>query len=54
MRAIRNKIRDNYEKTLLKADNPELLELNSRLSSDISDQIERRLKELSEQVEIPL
>lgn len=54
MQSIRSKIKNNYEKILLRADNPELLALNSRMSQDVSRQIEHRLKELSEQVEIPL
>ncbi|MCR5137252.1 MAG: hypothetical protein K6C12_09170 [Oscillospiraceae bacterium] len=54
MDAIRSKIRSNYEKLLLSTDSPELAELNSRMLHEISDQIERRLKELAEQVEIPL
>ena len=54
MQAIRNRIRLNYEKLLNSADNEDLLALNSRMSRDISKQIESRLKELAEQVEIPL
>ena len=54
MQAIRNRILANYEKLLNNADNEDLLELNRRMSRDISNQIEKRLKELSEQVEIPL
>ncbi|MBP5239545.1 MAG: Hsp70 family protein [Oscillospiraceae bacterium] len=54
MQAIRNRIRQNYEKLLNSADNEDLLALNSRMSRDISKQIESRLKELAEQVEIPL
>ncbi len=54
MQAIRSRIRSNYEKLLNSADNEELLALNSRMSRDISKQIESRLKELAEQVEIPL
>ena len=48
------RIRANYDKLLSSADNEELLALNSRMSRDISEQIEARLKELAEQVEIPL
>ena len=36
------------------ADNEDLIALNTRMSRDISKQIETRLKELAEQVEIPL
>ena len=54
MQAIKNRIRSNYEKLLNSADNEDLLALNARMSRDISDQIEARLKELAEQVEIPL
>ena len=54
MQAIRNRIRLNYEKLLSSADNEDLLALNQRMSRDISKQIESRLKELAEQVEIPL
>jgi len=54
MQAIRARIRTNYEKLLNSADNEDLLELNRRMSRDISEQIEVRLKELAEQVEIPL
>lgn len=54
LRAIRSKIRSNYEKILSGSDQPELHALNARMSRDIADQIEHRLKELSEQVEIPL
>ncbi len=54
MQAIRNKILANYEQLQEDADNPELLALNRRMSRDISGQIELRLKELAEQVEIPL
>ena len=54
LQAIRNRIRSNYEKLLSSDDNEDLTALNSRLSRDISNQIESRLKELAEQVEIPL
>lgn len=54
MQAIKNRIKTNYEKLLNSADNEDLLALNARMSRDISDQIEKRLKELAEQVEIPL
>lgn len=54
MQAIRNKIMSSYEKLISSADNEELIALNRRMSHDISKQIETRLKELAEQVEIPL
>ena len=54
MQTIRSKILSSYEKLLNSADSEELLALNSRMSHDISQQIETRLKELAEQVEIPL
>ena len=54
MQTIRTKILSNYEKLLNSADSAELNALNSRMSHDISQQIETRLKELAEQVEIPL
>ena len=54
LRAIRNKIFSNYEKLFSDTDDPELLALNARMSRDIANQIEIRLKELAEQVEIPL
>ena len=43
-----------YEKLLNSSDSAELNALNARMSRDISQQIETRLKELAEQVEIPL
>ena len=54
MQTIRNKILSSYEKLINSADNEDLLALNARMSHDISQQIETRLKELAEQVEIPL
>ena len=54
MQTIRSKILSSYEKLLNSADSEELIALNSRMSHDISQQIETRLKELAEQVEIPL
>ena len=54
MQTIRSKILSSYEKLLNSADSEELIALNSRMSRDISQQIETRLKELAEQVEIPL
>ena len=54
LRTIRSRILASYEKLIDNADNEDLVALNARMSHDISDQIERRLKELAEQVEIPL
>ena len=54
MQAIRNKIMSSYEKLMNSADSEELIALNTRMSHDISRQIKTRLKELAEQVEIPL
>ena len=54
LQAIRNRIMSSYEKLISNADSEELLALNKRMSRDISEQIETRLKELAEQVEIPL
>lgn len=54
MQAIRSRILSSYEKLMNGADNEDLLALNARMSRDISQQIEARLKELAEQVEIPL
>ena len=44
----------NYERLIGSTDSTELLSLNARMSREISDQIEQRLTELAEQVEIPL
>lgn len=54
MQVIRSKIISSYEKLMTSADSEELLALNARMSRDIAQQIETRLKELAEQVEIPL
>ena len=54
MQAIRNRVMANYEKLIGSTESSELLALNARMSKDISEQIEKRLKELAEQVEIPL
>ena len=51
---IRSRIRSGYETLLGATDNEELRSLNERMCRDISHQIEQRLKELAEQVEIPL
>ena len=54
MQAIRSRVLANYEKILDNADSSELSALNERMKKDIAEQIEERLKELAEQVEIPL
>ena len=54
LRTIRNKVRAGYDRMLSDEDNEELQRLNARLCREITEQIELRLRELSEQVEIPL
>ncbi len=54
MRSIRDKISSGYKKTLEDSDNAEIRKLNGLLRRDISKQIENKLKELAEQVELPL
>ena len=54
IRAIRNKVKASYEERLRDKNNVDLIALNRKLCLEISDQIEKRLKQLSEQVEIPL
>ena len=54
MQEIRSRIRASYKAIMDAGDNEELRTLNARMSRDISQQIEKRLKELAEQVEIPL
>ena len=54
LQEIRSRIRSGYESVFSNPDSEELRSLNDRMSRDISHQIERRLKELAEQVEIPL
>ncbi len=54
LRAIRGKMNAGYAKLLENKESPEWKELNRRVSREISEQIEIRLKELAEQVEIPL
>ena len=54
LQEIRSRIKSSYELLFSGSDSDELKELNSRMSREISDQIEKRLKELAEQVEIPL
>ena len=54
MRAIRSRVRAGYERALSESDGQALSELNDRLCREVTEQIEQRLRELSEQVEIPL
>lgn len=54
MQEIRSRIRTSCESILSDSNNEELKALNDRMSREISSQIEQRLKELAEQVEIPL
>ena len=54
MKRIRNKVYSGYEKILNDPDSEEIRALNESMGSEISGQIERRLKTLAEQVEIPL
>ena len=54
MRVIRRKVKAGYEE-LLGSENDEAVQaLNARMCREITEQIETRLKELAEQVEIPL
>ena len=54
LQEIRSRIRSSCDAVFSDTDNPELKALNERMGREISEQIERRLKELAEQVEIPL
>ena len=54
LRAIRSKVRAGYDRALNDGESEELSRLNDRLCREVTDQIEHRLRELSEQVEIPL
>ena len=54
MRAIRARVRAGYERALSESDGQALAALNDRFCREITEQIEQRLRELSEQVEIPL
>lgn len=54
LRAIRSRVRAGYDRALNDSDGQALAELNNRLCREITEQIEHRLRELSEQVEIPL
>lgn len=54
MTSIRNRIRTEYESLLQDPANEEIHNLNDKMCREISDQIEHLLKELAEQIEIPL
>ena len=54
LRAIRAKVRAGYDRALSNGESEELSRLNDRLCREITEQIEQRLRELAEQVEIPL
>ena len=54
MRAIRRKVKTGYEELLSGEQDEAVAALNRRMCREIAEQIEQRLKELSEQVEIPL
>ena len=54
LRAIRSRVRAGYDRALSEGESQELVQLNDRLCREITEQIEQRLRELSEQVEIPL
>ena len=54
LRAIRSRVRSGYERALSESDGQALSEHNDRLCREVTEQIEQRLRELSEQVEIPL
>ena len=54
MRMIRRKIKAGYEELLNNEKDEAVQALNTRMCREITEQIEARLKELAEQVEIPL
>ena len=54
MRAIRRKVKAGYDELLANESDEAVLALNTRMCREITEQIEQRLKELAEQVEIPL
>ena len=54
MRAIRKKVRAGYDERLADENDEAAKALNARMCREIAEQIEQRLKELAEQVEIPL
>ena len=54
LRAIRSRVRETYRERMENPENTAFRELSGKLVSEVSDQIEQRLKTLAEQVEIPL
>ncbi len=54
LRAIRRKVKAGYEELLGDENDEAVRALNERMCREIAEQIEARLKELAEQVEIPL
>ena len=54
MRVIRRKVKAGYEERLYNDSDEAVQALNTRMCREITEQIEARLKELAEQVEIPL
>lgn len=54
MRVIRRKVKSGYEELLASENDESVKALNTRMCREITEQIEARLKELAEQVEIPL
>ena len=54
MRVIRRKVKAGYEELLGNENDEAVQALNERMCREITEQIETRLKELAEQVEIPL
>ena len=54
MRAIRRKVKAGYDGRLADEKDEAVQALNARMCREIAEQIEQRLKELAEQVEIPL
>ena len=54
MRVIRRKVKAGYEELLADENDEAVRTLNNRMCREITEQIEARLKELAEQVEIPL
>ena len=54
MRRIRNKVYSSYTKLMEDENSEEVKALNETMCSEISHQIDKCLKALAEQVEIPL
>ena len=54
MRRIRNKVYSSYTKLMEDENSEEVKALNEMMCSEISHQIDKCLKALAEQVEIPL